>query len=406
MGVDKDSVGVVAGLGGDVLNEQLNLPDELSTLGSLSGGSLLGFLVVNLNEFTDISRLNTLDSELSSESGLVSELSIFSMVEEIVQASVGEVLVLLVNFGENDSRHGDIRLEGSLLLGSVIRDRLGQVVSKSGGADESHDVRVVLEGQNLLLRGLIPSSRSDSNDGTLSQVGELELEGKDVPNITRGILNLKFVGVFVHLEDLEDLGDNVEIIMTGFGLLQRLVHILGDDIVTTEVAAGPLLEVAQDSNFVLLESGVLARESEGSVLANGSVVKRSSLVSGEEGPGTVLVDGAVELSGVVVETESDSVESDDITDSVNNGEVLESLGVDDNGGVVVIGGLGTRGVERRIDDLEGANVGILVGFVWESGVNNNTINMVSVGGGKADLVQVGVSVLLSGNLSLGGGFLL
>ena len=107
----------------------------------------------------------------------------------------------------------------------------------------------------------------------------------------------------------------------------------------------------------------------------------------------MLVDGAVELSGVVVKSEGDSVESDDITDSVDDGEVLESLGVDNNGGVVVVRGLGARGVEGRIDDLEGANVSVLVSFVGESGINNNTINMVSVGGGEADLVQVGVSVL-------------
>jgi len=115
----------------------------------------------------------------------------------------------------------------------------------------------------------------------------------------------------------------------------------------------------------------------------------------------VLVNCAVELSGIVVKTKSDSVKSDDVSDSVNNREVLESLGVDNNSGEVVVASLGTSSVEGRVNNLEGADVGTLVGFVWESCIDNNTVNMVSISGGKANLVEVSVRVLLSGDLSFG-----
>ena len=107
----------------------------------------------------------------------------------------------------------------------------------------------------------------------------------------------------------------------------------------------------------------------------------------------MLVNCAVELSGIVVKTKSDSVKSDDVSDSVNNREVLESLGVDNNSGEVVVASLGTSSVEGRVNNLEGADVGTLVGFVWESCIDNNTVNMVSISGGKANLVEVSVRVL-------------
>lgn len=66
----------------------------------------------------------------------------------------------------------------------------------------------------------------------------------------------------------------------------------------------------------------------------------------------MLVNSAVELSGVVVKTECDSVKSNNISNSVNNREVLESLGVDHNSSEVVVAGLGTSSVEGRVNNLE------------------------------------------------------
>lgn len=50
------------------------------------------------------------------------------------------------------------------------------------------------------------------------------------------------------------------------------------------MVGSPFLEVREDGDFVLLESGVLAGEGEGSALRNDGVVKGCSLVSGEKSP--------------------------------------------------------------------------------------------------------------------------
>lgn len=55
---------------------------------------------------------------------------------------------------------------------------------------------------------------------------ELELEGKSVENLSRGILELEFVGVFVELVNLENLGDNVEVTLLGLSLVEGDVHVV------------------------------------------------------------------------------------------------------------------------------------------------------------------------------------
>lgn len=127
-----------------------------------------------------------------------------------MEGSVGEVLMLLVDLGEHDWGHADLGLEGSLLGVLLIRN-LGDSGGGLGGVDESHDVRVVLEDEDLLGGGFIISGRSDSDNRSLSNMWELELESKGVESLTGGISELELVSVFIELEDLEDLGDNVEV---------------------------------------------------------------------------------------------------------------------------------------------------------------------------------------------------
>ena len=57
--------------------------------------------------------------------------------------------------------------------------------------------------------------------------------------------------------------------------------------------------------------------------------------------------GHVELSVSLVEAEGGSVESDDVAESVNDWEVLELLGVDDNSGELLA-------VQGGVDNLERA----------------------------------------------------
>jgi len=106
------------------------------------------------------------------------------------------------------------------------------------------------------------------------------------------------------------------------------------------------------------------------------------------------VHGDVELSAVVVHTESSSVKSDDVTHAENNGEVLEALGVHDDVGVV--GALGA-GVEARVSDLEGADVKVLVDLVGEGSVDDDTVDVLGVNGAEGGLAEFDVVVLLSLN---------
>ena len=116
---------------------------------------------------------------------------------------------------------------------------------------------------------------------------------------------------------------------------------------------------------------MLAREgSSGVVVALG----------GEKSPRAVVEDVGIELATTVVEAEGRSVHTDDITKASDNGEVFESLGVEDEGGVIgsVTGSLLGLDVERRIDDLEGADVSLLVGLVGEGSINDNTVDVLGV----------------------------
>jgi len=97
------------------------------------------------------------------------------------------------------------------------------------------------------------------------------------------------------------------------------------------------------------------------------------------------------------------VDADDVTNAVGDWEILEALGVDYDGGVVIFSGLVTLLVEGGVDDFEGANILLLVDFVGESSIDNNTVDVVGVGGGEGHLGKFSVLVLLGGLGNLGGG---
>ena len=79
----------------------------------------------------------------------------------------------------------------------------------------------------------------------------------------------------------------------------------------------------------------------------------------------------IELSVAFVHTERGSVEPDNITKSVDNWQVLESFGVDNYGGEIF-------SIEARINNLERADKLFLVCLVWESGINDHTVHVMSV----------------------------
>jgi hypothetical protein len=83
---------------------------------------------------------------------------------------------------------------------------------------------------------------------------------------------------------------------------------------------------------------------------------------------------------VVVESEGSSVNSDDISKSLNNGEIFESLGVQNQGSVVagISASLLALDIETWVNNLKGANVSVLIGLVGESSIDNNSIEVLSI----------------------------
>lgn len=70
------------------------------------------------------------------------------------------------------------------------------------------------------------------------------------------------------------------------------------------------------------------------------------------------------------------MDSDDVTESVYDWEVFESLGVDDDLGALT---LATFWVKCWVNNLKGANKSVSVDFVWESSIGDDTIEMAWVG---------------------------
>ena len=164
-------------------------------------------------------------------------------------------------------------------------------------------------------------------------MGELDSQGKSVENSARGVLQFQLVGVLIELENLENLGDNVEVTISRWSGLEGGQILLLNNWVLSKEGVGPLLEGLDNSQILGLLSGFLARVSIRSISDN--MTKRGGLLGGVENPGANIVHVDVELSLVVVDSQFSSVDSNDVTNSVDDGEVLESVGVDDNSSIVL-----------------------------------------------------------------------
>ena len=63
------------------------------------------------------------------------------------------------------------------------------------------------------------------------------------------------------------------------------------------------------------------------------------------------------------------MDSNDISESVDDWEILESGGIDDNRGI------SSLLVKSWINNLERADESVRVDFVWECGINDDTIEV-------------------------------
>ena len=75
------------------------------------------------------------------------------------------------------------------------------------------------------------------------------------------------------------------------------------------------------------------------------------------------------------------MDTDDISKAGDDGQVFESLGVEDEGCVVagVSGSLLGLDVEAGINDLERADVSLVVGLVGEGGIDDDSIDVLGLG---------------------------
>jgi hypothetical protein len=113
-------------------------------------------------------------------------------------------------------------------------------------------------------------------------------------------------------------------------------------------------------------------------------------IEGEDGPGGVVEDVSVELTLTIVEAKSSSVDTDHVTETGDDGKVLKALSVENKSSELVLLSLH---VDARINDLERADVALLVGLVGEGGIDDHTEDVLGLSSGDRGLSELNVLVL-------------
>lgn len=90
-----------------------------------------------------------------------------------------------------------------------------------------------------------------------------------------------------------------------------------------------------------------------------------------------------------MDSEVGSVDSNNISNSVNDWEILESVGIDDS----LSPSLLVLWVQGWINNLEGADESVAVNLVWESGIDDDSIEVDIDGSGEGSLVKLDILVL-------------
>ena len=93
---------------------------------------------------------------------------------------------------------------------------------------------------------------------------EFQFERQGEEDFTGAISELEFIGVFIELEDLENLGNDIKVTICFGGGLQ-LCDIAITNVGLSEDAVGPLEQSLEDSFVLFLLSGFVAGESVWSV---------------------------------------------------------------------------------------------------------------------------------------------
>ena len=96
---------------------------------------------------------------------------------------------------------------------------------------------------------------------------ELQFQGKGVESLTRLISQFKLVGIVIEFKNLEDLGDNIEVILL-LGCFLKISDSVSTNVGALEKVAGPLSEGVEDSSVLSLDGSSLSGEGVWSVGGN------------------------------------------------------------------------------------------------------------------------------------------
>lgn len=214
---------------------------------------------------------------------------------------------------------------------------------------------------------------------------ELQFQGEGEEGLTRQVSQLQLIGVLIELEHLENLGNDIEVTLA-LGSLLELGGSVTANVGALEEVACPLSEGSEDGVVLSLDGGSLAREGVWSIWSNG-LSEWGLLICGEESIGGLVEHVDVELSLVLVDSHVGSVDSDDVSESVHDWQVLELGSIDHDIGV------GSLGVEGWVNDLEGADESLRIHFVWESGIDNHTVEVAWLRRCQGSLGELDVLVL-------------
>ena len=75
------------------------------------------------------------------------------------------------------------------------------------------------------------------------------------------------------------------------------------------------------------------------------------------------------------------MDSNDVSDSVNNREIFKGFGIENNGGIVtsITSSLLILDMEGWVNYLERTYISSILSLVWESCINDDSIEMLRIG---------------------------
>ena len=83
------------------------------------------------------------------------------------------------------------------------------------------------------------------------------------------------------------------------------------------------------------------------------------------------------------------MDSNDVSNSVDDGKVLKASGIDNNLSPVLL----VLWIQSWVDHFNWADESVTVDFVWESGIRDDTIEVHWISRGQLGLVELNVLVL-------------